>query len=49
VETDPVSLTAYELGLGVTAYTEVGSWGLGEFARLDWPFRVEIDVAALVA
>ncbi|MGH3261063.1 MAG: Uma2 family endonuclease [Trebonia sp.] len=45
VETDPVSLTAYELDRGATVYTEVGSWTAGQVARLDrpCPLSVEID------
>lgn len=49
VETDPVSLTAYELRAGETAYTEVGTWNRGEIARLDQPFPVEVEIDNLGA
>lgn len=47
VETDPVSLTAYELRPGQLAYTEVATWNRGEIARLDKPFPIEVDIDRL--
>lgn len=47
VETDPLSLTAYRLEPGHSAYTEVGTWQAGEVVRLSEPFPVEIDLAAV--
>lgn len=48
VETEPeLSLTAYVLQDGASAYTEVGTWGEGEIAVITEPIEVQIDVAAL--
>lgn len=48
VETRPsVSLTAYELAPGATAYTEIGTWGPGEIAHLQHPFPVDVPIDAL--
>jgi hypothetical protein len=47
VETDPVSLTAYLLPHGGSAYSEIGTWQIGETVRLYEPFAVEIDVSRL--
>ncbi len=47
-ETDPaVTLTAYTLIDGATVYTELGTWGPGEVARLDAPFAVDIPIGAI--
>ena len=43
VEQDPVSLTAYRLVGDV--YAEVGTWNVGETARLSDPFPVEIEIS----
>lgn len=49
VETeDTVSLTAYILGEGAATYTELGTWGEGETARIEEPFDLEIAIDALV-
>jgi Uma2 family endonuclease len=47
VETDPISLSAYVLRAGT--YAEVGTWGLGETARITEPFPVTIEVDRLAA
>jgi Uma2 family endonuclease len=49
VETDPISLTAYELRPGEAAYTEAGTWNSGEIVRLDKPFPVEVEIDRLGA
>jgi Uma2 family endonuclease len=46
IETNPLRLNAYQL-MGVV-YAPTGSWTAGEIARIDRPFRVDIDVAALL-
>lgn len=48
VETDPaVTLTAYVLDLGAEAYTEIGTWGPGETARIERPFDVRVAIDTL--
>jgi Uma2 family endonuclease len=47
VETDPLSVTAYTLAPGAEVYTEVGSWGPSEIARIAEPFPVEFEVDRL--
>lgn len=49
VETEPVSLSAYALPADADVYTEVGTWGAGETARLETPFPVVIEMDRLVA
>jgi Uma2 family endonuclease len=45
VETEgDLTLTLYELEPGADAYTELGTWGLGEVARLTIPFAVDIPI-----
>jgi Uma2 family endonuclease len=46
IETDPLRLVAYVLARDV--YAESGSWTAGDLARLEQPFPVEIDLAALL-
>jgi Uma2 family endonuclease len=45
VETDPISVSAYVLRAGT--YAEVGTWGLGETARITEPFPVKIELNRL--
>jgi Uma2 family endonuclease len=47
VESEPVSLTAYELEAGAKVYTEVGSWMGAEVAHIEIPFAVDIDLSRL--
>jgi Uma2 family endonuclease len=48
VETEPiVTLGAYVLAEGASAYTELGTWGPGETAHLDAPFAVDIPIDAI--
>jgi Uma2 family endonuclease len=47
VETEPLSITAYSLAPGAATYSEIGSWGAGETARIADPFPVEIEVDRL--
>ncbi len=48
VETEPdVTLSAYGLAPGAAVYTELGTWGPGEVARLDAPFAVDIPIDAI--
>lgn len=46
IETDPLRLNAYRLAGDV--YAAAGSWAAGDVARIEQPFPVEIDVAALL-
>jgi Uma2 family endonuclease len=46
LETAPLRLHAYQLA--GDAYTPSGSWSAEEVARIDEPFRVEIDLSALL-
>jgi Uma2 family endonuclease len=48
VETRPVvTLTVYELESGAEVYTEVGTWGPGQTARLERPFPVAVPIDAI--
>ena len=49
VETDPeVTLSAYALDPGTTAYTELGSWGRGQTATIERPFPARITIDDLI-
>lgn len=48
VETTPeTSLTAYTLPSGASTYSELGTWNVGETARLNAPFHLDITIADL--
>ncbi|MBB5786649.1 Uma2 family endonuclease [Jiangella mangrovi] len=48
VEFQPeLSLTAYALPEGTSAYTEVGTWTAGQTAPIRAPFEVDIEIAEL--
>jgi Uma2 family endonuclease len=49
VETEPdVTLTAYALDAGADVYTELGSWGPGQVARIERPFPVDVPIDSLI-
>ncbi len=48
VETEPVSVTAYELKPPADVYTQVGCWVPGQTLELDLGFTVQLDVDRLL-
>jgi Uma2 family endonuclease len=49
LETDPqLSLSAYLLEAGAAVYTEVGTWGPGQTARIERPFPADIPIDTLI-